>query len=252
MRFDWSPLRNALSSCRTDGTALPFWWRDDDAVAATPALDRLADLAEQTGMSVHLAIVPAHAENGLITAIASRALIPIVHGWAHRDHSDPETRKNEFLTPRTGATGDTQRAMDRMRSLFGTALAPMFVPPWNRINPRVVQDLHAQGYTVLSTFGARAQPQAAPGLAAINTHIDPIWWKGTRDLVDPDTLIARACAHLDARRAGTEDAREPLGLLTHHLVHTNAIWDFTTAFVQELLAGGATPWKMERPDNEQT
>ena len=132
-----------------------------------------------------------------------------------------------------------------MRTRFGSALRPMFVPPWNRISAQVAQQLPNQGYTVLSTFGARVMPEAAPGLGQINTHIDPIWWKGTRELLDPAQLIAQAAQHLEARRLGTEDAREPFGLLTHHLVHTEAIWTFTATFLSELLDGGATPWTME-------
>ncbi|WP_147107470.1 polysaccharide deacetylase family protein [Tateyamaria sp. syn59] len=245
MTIDWTPLRQELQACRRNDMALPFWWRDDDAIAPTTALDRLADLSRATGVAVHLAIVPAHATPDLAEYTAARQMIPLVHGWAHRDHSTPDQKKNEFLTDRTGLAEDSARGLARMQQLFGASLRSAFVPPWNRVKEAHLPVLARQGYTVLSTFGARQTSEAASGLTQINTHIDPIWWKGTRDLVQPDILVQSTAALLRARRQGAEDATEPLGLLTHHLVHTPAIWDFTSAYIQEMLSGGATPWTME-------
>ena len=196
MNADWTPLRETLSACRRDGIALPIWWRDDDAVSATPALDRLSSLSTDLGLPVHLAIIPAHLDETLVDFIATAPLIPVVHGWAHTDHSAGIGKKNEFLTPRNDASNETAEALKRMRGHFGPALLPMFVPPWNWINSLFVQAFPSQGYCMLSTYGARTSPEATPGLALIYTNIDPIWWKGTRFLVDPAHLIAQACQHL--------------------------------------------------------
>ncbi|WP_299044059.1 polysaccharide deacetylase [uncultured Tateyamaria sp.] len=245
MQIDWTPLRTELAACRRDAVVVPFWWRDDDAIAPTEPLDHLETIAQRVGLSVHMAVIPAHATPALADRMDGQRLIPLVHGWAHHDHSGPREKKNEFLTERPGLAQDSARALDRMLALFGAGVRPMFVPPWNRIQPALLSGLADQGYTAVSTFGPRARAEAAPGLAQINTHIDPIWWKGTRDLVEPDAVIATACAHLSARRHGAEDATEPFGLLTHHLVHTPAIWAFTTGFLHEMLSGGARPWTME-------
>ena len=244
MNCDWSPLDDALAACRRDAVPLAFWWRDDDAKAPGAALDRLELLSRHIDLPVHLAIVPAHAQQSLAASLDTDRLIPVIHGWAHRDHSGGVGKKNEFLNPRDDAIRDTAKAMAHMRSLFGAALRPMFVPPWNRINDDVTQALARQGFSALSTFGPRKSADAAIGLVRINTHIDPIWWKGTRDLMDPDQLIAQAAGHLDARRRRVEDPVEPFGLLTHHLVHTDAIWDFTATFAKRVLDGGATAWVM--------
>ncbi|WP_299152402.1 polysaccharide deacetylase family protein [uncultured Tateyamaria sp.] len=250
MRFDWSPLRTALKACRRDALNIPIWWRDDDAIAHTAALDQLGTLSNRLELPVHLAVIPAHANPSVVGAVADFGMVPVVHGWAHVDHSAPGEKKNEFMTMRAGATEDTGTALNVMTHLFGNRLRPMFVPPWNRINDQVTTGLARQGYSALSTFGARTQDRDTPGLVHINTHIDPIWWKGTRDLLDPDQLIAQTVTHLDARRTGTEDAGEPLGLLTHHLVHTPAIWSFTEQFLHEMRTGGATPWAMATPRTE--
>ena len=245
MTCDWAPLRAALAACRHERVDVPLWWRDDDAVAPTPALDRLATLSERTGLPVHLAIIPAHVDATLAHSMDPARFIPVVHGWAHHNHSTGADKKNEYLTPRDGAVAETGAALAKMTSVFGNRLRPMFVPPWNRISDEMVQTLAAQGYTSLSTFGPRHHRQAATGLSQINTHIDPIWWSGTRDLVPADQLILQASRHITARARGNEDKDEPLGLLTHHLVHTDDIWDFSVAFIQEMLEGGAAPWAME-------
>lgn len=243
---DWSPLRSALTACRDADVPVPLWWRDDDATDPTKQLDRLTELAEDLQLPVHLAVIPAEATDALARYCTDAPLIPVVHGWAHRDHAGAGEKKNEFLTERADALDDCKRARDRMRDLFSAGFTPMFVPPWNRIGQQVTAGLPDLDYTTLSTYGPRAAPNAAPGLAQINTHLDPVWWKGTRSLVDPDTLIAQTAAHLRDRARGQADATEPYGLLTHHLVHDPALWEFTRAVLSEFLAGGATIWRADR------
>lgn len=245
MRFDWSPLRDALSACRRAGVTTPVWWRDDDAVEMTSALDRLSEMSSRFGIPVHLAIIPARMNPALPAAIDRNQLLPVVHGWAHADHSLPGQKKNEFLTPRPGAAKEAQAGFDRMKELFDGDLLPMFVPPWNRIGDDVTEELFDQGYRVLSTYRPRKQAVFA-GLHIVNTHIDPIAWHGTRDLVDPVALIGSAASQLQDRAEGRADHTEPFGLLTHHLVHTPSIWQFIEEFWIEMQSGGAFPWSMEK------
>ena len=243
-QIDWTPLRNALRLCRAAGAIPPIWWRDDDAVAPTDALDTLAHDAGALGMSVHLAVIPAHATLALAAYCQTAPFLPVVHGWAHVDHSRPTEKKNEFQTPRAGARAETAEGLARMQTLFETVV-PMFVPPWNRVNADIVNGLSAQGYTHLSTYGARKRQYPTVGLEQINTHIDPIYWKGHKGLVEADHLIAEAARALTDRAEGRADPVEPFGLLTHHLVHDDAIWAFSRAFLTEMRDGGATPWHLE-------
>ena len=128
-----------------------------------------------------------------------------------------------------------------MNDLFADRFLPVFVPPWNRLDPALLPELAPLGYTAVSTYLPRKNKWAAPGLAQINTHIDPIFWRGGRGLVPPDDLIAHVVQLLQDRRQGITDAAEPMGFLTHHLVHTQDIWDFTQSCLATLLDGGATP-----------
>lgn len=243
--IDWTPLRHALATSRSAGIDVPFWWRDDDTTQVTPALLQLAQMAGRVGLPVHLAIIPAHVNPDLATVCSDMPVIPVVHGWSHADHSRLDEKKNEFLTPRATATNDSAQALACMVKLFASDLRRMFVPPWNRVSAEVVSALPRQGYQAISTYGPRPASHAAPGLFQVNTHLDPIWWRGTRDLIDPDQLIDTASAHITARARGEEDRSEPFGILTHHLVHTPAIWSFVEEFAHEMLAGGAVPWAME-------
>lgn len=244
--IDWTPLRTALRRCRAAGIPPALWWRDDDAVAPTAQLDQLIALARDLGLHVHLAVIPADATEALVATCASAPLLPVVHGWHHTDHSGGLGKKNEFQTPRAEAIADMEYGAVRMRALFGPTLRMMFVPPWNRINREITKALPQRGFLALSTFGPRGTAMAAPGLAQINTHVDPIHWKAGGGLIDPAHLVALAAAELEARANGTADADEPFGLLSHHLVHDPAIWDFCRSFLSEMLSGGATQWQMER------
>ncbi|MEW9921615.1 polysaccharide deacetylase family protein [Marimonas sp. MJW-29] len=239
---DWSPLRRELALWRDEGRDLPLWWRDDDAVSVTPALQQLAALAERLDLPVHLAVVPKTAEPSLgDTCGAAAHLVPLVHGWAHRNHAPEGEKKAEFGYERTGLREDAAAGLARMRALFGDTLVEVFVPPWNRIAPGLIPDLAPMGYRGLSAFTPRKARFAAPGLVQINTHLDPIHWRGGGRLVAEETLIADLVALLRDRREGRTDAAEPLGLLTHHLVHDDDIWRFTERCLEELLEGDARP-----------
>ncbi|CUH50097.1 polysaccharide deacetylase family protein [Ruegeria atlantica] len=251
MSVDWRSLTDELDIWRQQGLALPLWWRDDDAVSTTPQLDRLTAMSDHLGVPVHLAIIPRDAQDLLIEYVTSHPnLIPVVHGWAHQNHAPPDEKKSEFPLhrPMDDITGDIGSGISRLRTLFADRLCPMFVPPWNRIASEVVQELPAAGYRILSTATPRSSPQAAPGLAQINTHLDPIDWRGSRGLADPDMLIAKTTQLLQDRREGRADNAEPFGILTHHLVHDEDIWAFTHDLLHRLLNGPGFVWSASQAD----
>lgn len=248
---DWVPLQNELRIWQTEGLSLPFWWRDDDAISDTPALRELARMSANAGLPVHIAVIPAHADNSLSDFLAETSdLIPLVHGWAHENHAPAEQKKAEFGThrPLDALREDAERGFGKLHGLFGSRLKPVFVPPWNRISPELIPVLPALGYRILSTATPRRNLWAAEGLKQINTHIDPIDWKGTRSLIDEALLISRIAQLLQDRRNGVTDAGEPLGLLTHHLVHDPAIWSFCARLVDVFLSGPTQPWRISEGD----
>lgn len=238
----WSPLRAELRAFRADGLSLPVWWRDDDATGPTPQLDRLGRLADEIGLPVHLAVIPALAQPALAPLLYGGPFRGVVHGWSHANHAPSDRKRSEFGTARPGAAAEAAKALRHLRALAGTGIFPMFVPPWNRIHADLTGDLASLGYRSLSTFGPRAAPCAAPGLAAINTHVDPVDWRGTQGLADPASILDGLTRHLQARRTGQADRAEPLGLLTHHLMMDDPTWNFCHGLLTELLAGPAIPF----------
>lgn len=247
MAIDWSPLRKELALWRADARDLPIWWRDDDAVSVTPALERLAQMSEDLRVPLHLAVIPRDAETELADFCAGPAEITaLVHGWAHQNHAGLLRKKTEFGQDRQGIDDEAAEGLARIKALFGTAALPVFVPPWNRIAPDFITRLPGLGYTGLSTYTPRPARLAAPGLVQINTHIDPINWRGGGGLVPPDAILAGLVKTLENRRLGKSDAAEPLGFLTHHLVHDEDIWAFAQTCLSELIEGGARAVNLAR------
>ncbi|MDE4133112.1 polysaccharide deacetylase family protein [Phaeobacter sp. QD34_3] len=245
MTAQWRALDRELKAWQDAGMTLPLWWRDDDAVKHTPELERLADLSGRLGLPVHLAIIPKDAQDSLADHLQDASqLIPVVHGWAHISHAPATEKKAEFGAhrPVDDRLEEAEAGLCRLKELFGPALRPMFVPPWNRIAPDMLPWMAGLGYGALSTFTPRSQVKPAPGLVQINTHLDPIDWKGSRSLLPEDRLIHQVTQQLQDRRLGQADADEPYGILTHHLVHDAAIWTFTEALIAHLLAGPAVAW----------
>ena len=230
------PIRDVLQSLAGLGRTLEIWWRDDDAVAATPALDRLLAMADRTGAPLGLAAIPASTEPSLPKRLRTAPHVDVlVHGLRHANHAPPRQKRAEFGAHRDPAdlARDAQEALRISKDRFGPALLPVFVPPWNRIAPSLATELAGAGYLGLSTFGAPSDPSSlcegvkraeSAGVLRIDTHLDPIDWRGTRGLVASERL-ADALRHASV-------SRDPVGLLTHHLVYDEALWSFTESLLE--------------------
>jgi peptidoglycan/xylan/chitin deacetylase (PgdA/CDA1 family) len=225
---DLIPLRAALDRAAENGRTVELWWRDDDAVSATPALDRLLALAD--GAPLLIAAIPAGAEPSLARRLATAAGVSVaVHGLAHADHAPPGEKAAEFGAHRPlsvlhrEATEALRRARERLPA---EKLLKVFVPPWNRIAPDLARDLPLLGYTGLSAAGG----PSVPGLTRADCTLDVIDWRGTRSLRDPARLLATLSAHAEA------EEEHPLGLTTHHLAHDEAVWEFLAKLIPVLKA----------------
>jgi hypothetical protein len=133
---------------------------------------------------------------------------------------------------------EAEQALHRARERLGSRLVPVFVPPWNRISPDLVPHLPGLGFRGLSTFTDRKAAHPVTGLVQINTHVDPIDWHGTRSLTDPASIIASLAGAAERRVAGHADRDEPIGFLTHHLVHDDVIWSLCERLIAHLATRG--------------
>jgi hypothetical protein len=226
----WSELQTALDGAAERGEAIRLWWRDDDAGRDHPALTRLLDLAECHDLPLALAVVPMWLDADSQARIAaSRQATVLQHGFAHANHAPPDGRSIE-LGGRDLDTILAELANGRavLADAFGCAFLAVLVPPWNRLDPGLIERLTGCGFVGLSTFGRRVGPEAAPGLAQVNVHLDPIDWRGTRLFVGETAALDRLLAVLDAD--------EPIGILSHHLAMDEAGWAFLDRLLGVLAA----------------
>jgi predicted glycosyltransferase len=220
---DLDAVRAALDGAAAHGRTASFFWRDDDAVTATPALDRLLDLAGRHAVPILIAAIPAGIQPALGRRLdgAGGASVAI-HGLAHQNYAPAGEKPAEFGPHRSldilrdDAASGFRIARERLPE---AALLPVFVPPWNRLAPALAAALPDFGYRGLSAVPG----PAIPGLRRLDATLDPIDWRGTRSLKDPKPLLRKLAADIAAGN--------PVGLLTHHLAHDAAIW----TFLEELL-----------------
>lgn len=225
----WDALTRELDQWPAQGLAARLWLRDDDAVAPTPALERLIALASRWQAPVLLAVIPANATPALAERLAQEPLVdPCQHGWAHANHANPGEKKSEFglQRPLEAALDNIARGQARMTALFGARALPVFVPPWNRIAPAVAAALPVLGFRALSSFGP---PPPRPPLIQLNCGLDLIDWRNGRGSLPAAALNARLTALLAEARAQGGAA---VGVLAHHLTHDAAAW----AYLDRLLA----------------
>ena len=242
--MNWSDLTDELDAWQAEGRTASLWWRDDDAVAPAPALDRLAALANEHEVTVGLAVIPALAEPALAPWLRSVRAEVLQHGWAHRSHAAPGEKKAEFGGRRApdDVTAELSRGFRRLGEIAGDRLRPVLVPPWNRIDPGLIPGLPRAGFRGFSTYGPRAGAEPAPGLRQANCHVDVVDWRGGRGFVGCGRALASVVAHLAARRARSVDPAEPTGLLTHHAVHEESTWTFVARFLARTRRHPAARW----------
>jgi hypothetical protein len=212
-------LAAELEAWAAAGLSPRLWWRDDDAVEVTPALERLTHLTGDDGIAVLLAVVPAHATDALANHVALyRHLEPCVHGWSHTNHEPAGVKRAELGTarPLQDVVADIARGVERLEVLFGAHLRHALVPPWNRMRDDLVPHLPEAGITAFSTFTHKL---LSPRCQA-NTHVDVMDW-GTRTGKPVDAVLSELASALGiARKVGGYE----IGVLTHHLVHDEAAW----------------------------
>jgi len=202
--LDWRRFAEELERRRP-----VFWLRDDDAVAVTPALERLLAF----GIPLALAVIPDRAEPGLL----EKDVAFLQHGCDHRNRAAAGEKKTEF--PATEAIADAlerlRLAHQRLVSMGGSRVLPVVAPPWNRMRRELAAELPRIGIRGLSGYG---REESIPGLKQINTQVDIVAWKDGKRFIGEEEAARLAMTYV------LKDA--PVGWLTHHAVHDAAAWSF--------------------------
>jgi len=226
----WGDLARECAAWGESGRLATWWWRDDDAVAATPALDTLLEVARGP---IALAVIPARLQPDLMPRLRGNPEAKVLqHGFAHINNAPAGGRKSEFPDERDleAIRADLGTGFKKLSAAFGPQFLPVLTPPWNRAGGRTVAILQSIGFMGLTRYLPRPAAQAA-GVNLSNTHVDVIDWRGTgigstRPFLGESACLDLFIGHLRARRLGEADGQEPTGVLSHHLVHDPSTWRF--------------------------
>ena len=223
---DMAKLIDALNDKAAAGQSVNFWLRDDDAIEPGDILDRLLQLTGKFHVPLTLAVIPAHTGDALAQRLAATSHVSVaVHGWSHTNYAPIDEKKQELGDHRPAhvVLAELSRGFARLSELHRARFVPLLVPPWNRITPDIVTHLSELGFSAVSTFGDESTEEsthvATDELFSINTQVDIIDWKGSRGGRLAIDLEAEIIDYLQAGRSS-------IGILSHHLVHDEAAWQF--------------------------
>jgi len=223
-------LRRRLDSLGSHGGECTIFFRADDVGVPGDRFARLVDLFRRRRAPLTLALVPAW-----LTATRWRTLLEISgrdpalwgwvqHGWRHRNYAY-QGKKEEFgpARPSREKRRDLLRGFDRLSSIVGEALLPIFVPPWNRCDEETLTALRDLGFKAVSRrLGAR--PAAPPAVPDYQVTVD----LHTRKEEDGEASCLALLKEL------SEGLSRPLcGIMIHH----QRMNDRAFAFLDLLLQG---------------
>jgi hypothetical protein len=232
--MNWEDLHDELAAWGDADKTATLWWRDDDSKANDHAIADLVALQQRLAVPLSLAVIPTATDQASRQLVMRSSLVSVLqHGYSHHNHAPPDQKKCELAgtRPVEEMLSQLRLGWQCLQALYGRHVLPVLVPPWNRIDDRLITRLPAEGYRGVSLMKSRSSVFAAPGLKQTNTHVDIIDWHGNRRFVGTSAALERIVAHLRARRSGECDETEPTGLLTHHLLHDQKCW----LFIEELI-----------------
>jgi hypothetical protein len=222
---DWSikhqGLEDELARWSNAGRKIRLFLRDDDAVSDTPPLRQLIALCQRYSVPLLLAAVPKFADETLAHLVNPVPLVTgAVHGYAHQSHSPVGHKPCELdgFRPLEKVVAEMRAGRARLLALFDGRVSGLLVPPWNRIHDEVLAHVAEAGFEGVSAHG---WPDASPTVKMVNVHVDIIFWSGGTVGRSPNWVDAQLAANLgEARMRGWQ----PIGILTHHLVHDAQAW----------------------------
>lgn len=237
----WHPLLAELDAWHAGGRLATLWWRDDDAVAPTPALDRMLRLVERFRVPLGLAVIPARLTADLAPHLRDLPLVSVLqHGYLHRNYATAGERAAEFgaqrpLELRLRETSEGRRILEQFQHAV-----PIFVPPWNRYDRAIAPGLAQQGLRAVSAFAA--SEQLSGKICECNCQVDIISWRITRGFAGLDKTVRKLTEHLRARRLGELPIEQATGVLSHHLDHDDGCWEFLEAVFARTVTHPAAKW----------
>src|SRR5438046_4651526 len=166
MTGKWPDLVAELERWGETGHVASLWWRDDDAVAPTPELTALLQVAGAA--PVALAVIPAEASRELASFLDNAPQVAVLqHGWRHTNHAAAGAKRSEFPARRAEAAvvDELAEGRERLKTLFGPRALPVLVPPWKRFAAEFVPVPAQIGVTARPSTSARHDAAPPPTIA---------------------------------------------------------------------------------------
>jgi hypothetical protein len=234
---DWSDLTTELDAWAGEGRVASLWWRDDDAIAVTPALGRALSLSRRYQVPVHLSVIPAGMSEDFGRELADDVPVAVLqHGFAH---AEGELYGNR---PPARVLAELVKGRETLSAGLGQRFLPVLVPPWNLIRSEFIPVALQAGLRAVSADGQRPARFVA-GVEIVNTHSGPLAWEnGIPRFAGNSEPLRSLLQHLTARRTGSADADEPTGFCTHHLRNEADSWNFMERLLVETVGHPAVRW----------
>lgn len=250
----WQSVVRELDLWQDRGLRAKFWVRDDDAHEMSPQLAHLHHFADVHNIKIGLAVIPGRMNTDFADVLAGmrNRFHPMCHGWTHADYGPPG-KPGEFGDDRpfSNLCSDAERAYAAFSGYFGS-IPVIFVPPNGRITPALREALPRIGFAAVSTGRSDLEHKVfrmssfLPWMPAVtitdsaapprlDVHIDVIDWN-RKMARDSKSVATEIVDNLRFRRRGFLRAHRPIGLLTHHLVHDDKIWQLCNELLDTLFA----------------
>lgn len=214
-------LHQELDSWQSNGQKPRLFLRDDDAIEATPALEKLIGPCEDFGIPLLLATIPKPASKALGARVIKSPLVRgAVHGYRHKNHSPEGVKTCELGNhrPLEVVLGELQEGREKLLELFDGNLSDIIVPPWNRIHDEIINELKGLGFKGLSTH---AWLKLAMPLPMVNTHVDIMHWSAGTIGREHNWVLNQVTLNLEIAR---NKGGRAIGILSHHLAHDDKAW----------------------------
>jgi hypothetical protein len=226
----WRALEEELDAWRYSGRKAVMWWRDDDAVQQTASIDHLFAMGNHFAIPIALAVIPAKVNRSLARVVQGRDVTIFQHGWDHTNHALPGAYKAELAVGRAAEEVREQlwKGWGKLVSLFADRLLPVLVPPFNQLDPNLAHIIHA-AYPFVSLHSDFNDVR----ITSVNVHCNIMDW-GTGDTVPEDTVALQLVTALRLRRYHLVRLSTPIGILTHHLDHTDTAWSLLDSLLTRL------------------
>jgi peptidoglycan/xylan/chitin deacetylase (PgdA/CDA1 family) len=221
-------IRDAMA-----GNGIKVFFRADDIAVPSKNFSTMMNLFLSYRIPLCLAVVPAWMTPKRWEAMAEfrkngqDLFCWHMHGYRHMNH-ETLGKKQEFGPARTARAllDDLTKGQERLQTIMGKDLTPVFTPPWNRCGMDALIVLKKAGFAAVSRSRG-SLPVAPEGLQDIPVHVDLHTRKETSAEDARDKL-------LEEFRTGL--ASPVCGIMLHHMCMNDAAF-LLLEYLLELFSG---------------